>query len=356
MKKEKIKIILCGGGTAGSVTPLLAVARELSREMTEVDFLWLGTKKGPEKKLVDSDKIKFKSISSGKWRRYFSFKNILDIFLIIIGFFKACQIIYKYKPHAVLGAGSFVAVPVSWAAWFLGVPVLAHQQDARPGLANKLIAPVAKKITLTLPESQKDFDSKKTIITGNPVRQGILEGSKEKALEIFNLKKDLKTILILGGGTGALVINNLVKMALPELLEFCQVIHITGKGKTINFEDPAYHQYEFLTKEMPHALQAADLIITRAGMGTLTEISALGKPSIIIPLPGTHQEDNAEIFKKHDAAIIVSQKELRGGQLSREIKKLLFDEKKLKEISENSSKTIKKEAAASIVKEVLEII
>lgn len=357
LNNETIKLLLTGGGTGGSVTPLLAVADKFGEKFPQTEFVWLGTENGPEKKLVEERGIKFIAISSGKWRRYFSFKNITDIFLILAGFFKSLKIIQKEKPDIILSAGSFVSVPVVWAGRVLGVPSLIHQQDVAPGLANKLMAPVAKKITLTFLESRKSFPGKKTLVVGNPVRQEIFGGDKNRANKFFNLEDELPTVLIIGGGTGALAINDLIRDSFYELTKFCQIIHLTGGGKRLGeIDNKRYHAYEFLTGAMADALAAADLVVSRAGMGVLTELSLLGKPAIIIPIPDSHQEANAGIFKTKEAAVVLNQRELTADEFIVVIREMLGNKKKLNKLSERIGQVIPAGAAEKVVQEITNIV
>jgi UDP-N-acetylglucosamine--N-acetylmuramyl-(pentapeptide) pyrophosphoryl-undecaprenol N-acetylglucosamine transferase len=358
MKYATKKILLTGGGTAGSVSPLLAIANELritnppagrAGYELRIDFLWLGTNSGLERQMVERDSIKFKAIASGKLRRYFSWRNFFDLFLIKLGFFQSFFIILKWRPDLVITAGSFVSVPVIWAAWILRVPIVVHQQDARPGLANKLMAPFARVVTVTFKESLAYF-GRKAVWTGN-----ITRNMEHVTCNNFNLKRGLPVVLIIGGGTGAMAINELVWGALSELIEFCQIIHVTGKNKISRYknQDARYKQYEFLNiDQMAAAYAAADLVVSRAGMGVLTELSYLGKPVIIIPMPDSHQEDNAEIFQNKNAAIVLEQKKLTPTALVEEIKKLLADEKLRGQLGENIRTVMKKGAN----KEMAEII
>lgn len=342
-ENKKYKIFLTGGGTGGSVTPLLAIYDELKNE-SEFEFLWLGTKFGPGKVMVEKAGIKFKAISGGKLRRYFSFKNFLDIIKIKIGFFQALFIMIKSRPDLIMSAGSFISVPIAWAAWVLRVPVLIHQQDIVAGLANKLMAPFAKIITVTFESSLKDY-GKKAIWIGNPIRREL----KINSLKTHN---HLPVVLIIGGGTGAMAINELVKDSLSQLVKLCHVIHITGEKRNIsNTEIVNYKNYEFLDVEkMVEVLHAADLVITRAGLGFLSELSYLGKPSIIIPMPDSHQEVNAEFFKNRKAAIVINQKDLTAENFTHMIKDLLADEKILTNLSVNMAQAMKKGANQEMVK------
>ena len=338
--KKKKFIFLTGGGTGGSVVPLLAVAKEMS----EVDFLWLGTQAGPEKQIVEKEGMKFQIIISGKWRRYFSLKNFIDIFKIIGSFFQSVWLILIKKPDLIMSVGSFVSVPVVWAGWLLGVKILIHQQDARPGLANTLMAPFAGVMTVTFEKSLADY--KKAVWTGNPIRimnyeLGIQNGGKNA----------LPSVLIVGGGTGAQAINDLIYKGLSELTKFCQIIHITGKGKGKNIKSNNYQRFSFLdAKQMIEALRRSDVVVSRCGMGLLTELSYLGKPAILIPMPDSHQEDNAKIFANKNAAIVLNQKDLTPKKFIKEIKKILNDEVLRSMLRNNMKGVIKTDANKRIVK------
>jgi len=359
---KNYKILLTGGGTGGSVTPLLAIYDELTspqsslyqgeEEKVRFEFLWLGTKFGPEKGMVEKAGIKFKAISGGKWRRYFSLENLVDIVKIKLGFFQALFIMLKWRPDLVISAGSFISVPVVWAAWVLRVPILIHQQDIIAGLANKLMAPFVKIITVTFEKSLVDY-GKKAIWIGNPVR---------RELKINNLKTDnnLPIVLIIGGGTGAIAINKIVEDSLSELIKFCQVIHITGKEKSSLSNEVKitnYEKYEFLNvNKMIEALNTADLVVTRAGLGFLSELSYLSKPTVIIPIPDSHQEDNAAFFRNKKAAITVKQKYLTAENFTHMIKDLLSDKKNLEKLSVNMGQAMKKGANQEMVKIIKKII
>lgn len=367
--KNVNKILLTGGGTGGSVSPLLAIVNQLKNTPFMkgggggFDFLFIGSKNGPEKEMVEKEGIGFKAISSGKLRRYFSVKNILDLFFIIVGFFESIFIILKWKPDLIISAGSFVSVPVIWAGWILRVPILIHQQDVRAGLANKLMAPFAKVITVTFEESLRDY-GEKAVWTGNPTRQLTINNYQLSINEIkkkFELHNDLPVVLVIGGGTGAMAINELVWESLDELTKFCRIIHITGKGKNKEQEaknkEHNYKSFEFLNAEqMAEAYAAADIVVSRAGMGVLTELSYLGKSTILIPIPDSHQEDNAKIFKNKDAAIVLSQKGLDSKVFTENIKKLLDNKDLRDKLGENIKDAVKSGADQKIAEIISKII
>lgn len=356
----KHKIIFTGGGTGGSVTPLLAIYDEFLKDtekLKDMDFVWIGTEKGIENKMVSDERIRYISIASGKLRRYFSWQNFVDIFIIIFAFFQALIILQKEKPNLVMSAGGFVCVPVIWAAWAMRIPTMIHQQDIRPGLANKLMSPFASIITVTFESSLTDY-GKKAVWTGNPIRNKILNSiNKDEARKYFNIKSDKPVIFVVGGGTGAIALNELVISSLDKLLPICEIVHIYGKGKGNEIKNDNYHAYELLdTTGMSNAYTVSDLVVSRCGLGILTELSNLNKASILIPMPDSHQEDNAKIFAENKAAIVLNQKELTPEKLSQEILSLLVNTDLRKELSLNIGKVIKKGASKEIVNIIKEII
>lgn len=372
---KKVKILLTGGGTGGSVSPLLAIAEELRfSQEGDFEFFWLGTKTGPEREMVEKERIGFKAIHGGKLRRYFSWKNLLDLLFVKLGFWEAFFFIWGWKPDLVVTAGSFVSVPVVWAAWILRVPVLVHQMDARPGLANRLMAPFAKVITVTFEKSLSDY-GKKAVWVGSPIRQSLKTSIDQE--NYFNLKKDLPVVFVLGGGTGAQAINELIWKNLNNLTEFCQIIHQTGRGKNIGhreepigrrgdpgnavtpsvFKSDNYQSFEFLNVEqMAAAYAVADAVISRCGMGVLTELAFLGKPAILIPMPNSHQEDNAKIFEEKKAAVILDQRGLAAGTLKDEIVELLGDKEKKAALSRNIRQIFKQNPGQEIVRIIEDLL
>jgi UDP-N-acetylglucosamine--N-acetylmuramyl-(pentapeptide) pyrophosphoryl-undecaprenol N-acetylglucosamine transferase len=345
-----MKVLLTGGGTFGSVIPLIAIKEELEAGGEKHEFLWVGTKNGPEKDFVQSQDIEYKGIYSGKLRRYFSLKNITDIALIKLGFFESLGIIKKFKPDVIISAGSFVSFPVVLAGWILRRPALIHQLDIRPGLANKLMAPFAKKITVGFEKSLKDYPAKKTTWTGNPIRSSLKTSlSSEDIKEKFGLEDDLPTLLILGGGTGALHINKLVEDSLDELVKFCQIIHVTGKGKlNKNLKHKRYHVFGFLNN-LPEAYKVSDGVVSRAGLGTLSELAILGKSSLIMPMPDSHQEENADIYLEAGAILLANQRKLTSEEFVVKAKKIMYNDSLRWEFKENMKKISKTGANQEIV-------
>ncbi|MEA2065325.1 MAG: undecaprenyldiphospho-muramoylpentapeptide beta-N-acetylglucosaminyltransferase [Patescibacteria group bacterium] len=347
-----MKILLTGGGTMGSATPLLAMIDYWRDKNKKNEYLWIGTKNGIEKIAVKKENIKFNAIASGKLRRYFSWQNFIDPIFILIGFFQSFFIIREFKPDAILSAGSFVSVPVIFAGWLLKIPILIHQMDIRPTLSNKITAMFAAKITVGFKKSLKDYPTRKTVWTGNPIRQSIqAKNQKLKVENFFNLRNDIPVVLIVGGGTGAMAINKLILEAANELTKFCQIIHLTGKNRSASLSAPIenYHFFEFLNAEqMAFAYQLVDIVISRCGIGTLSELSFLKKPSVLIPIPNSHQEDNAELFKNAQAAIILDQNKITAKILAENIKKLLLDNRLKKQLSANIYKLTNPDATEKI--------
>ena len=316
MSEKTLRVLLTGGGSGGPTIPLLALADELKKQQKEnsmnCEFLFLGSKLGPEKEMVEKTDIPFQSIPSGKLRRYWSWQNFVDPWRIMAGGLAGLAAILRFKPNVVVSAGSFVSVPVSVAAWLMKVPHVILQMDVRPGLANRLMAPFSQALAFHLTGTEKHFPAisrKKQI--GAVVRDEILKADPENANTLFSLKADMPLILITGGGQGAAGLNRAVQPLLQEWLKSHQVVHLTGKGwdkDLVNHEN--YHAIEFVHEGMGDLLSRSNVVLTRAGMGILGELAALKKESVLIPLPGTHQEQNAALLAEKKSVHLISQKEL----------------------------------------------
>lgn len=325
-----MRVLLAGGGSGGSSAPVLAVAQELRRRR-QCEFLYVGTASGPEREMVARIGIPFRTVETGKLRRYWSLQNFLDLFRLPLGLAQSLSIVGSFRPSVAFAAGGFAAVPPLLAACILRVPTVIHQQDVEPGLANRILAPFATTITVTFADSANHFPRPRTLVTGNPVRAEILEGSREEAARLFGLRSDLPVVLATGGGTGALGLNHLIAGAAPALVSACQIIHITGRGKGVDAPDlgGGYNQVEFLAEGMGHVLAAADLVVSRAGLSTLTELAALGKPSVLVPMPRSHQNANAAVFSNAGAALLLQEDALDPSLLAEAILGLLGDEARL---------------------------
>ncbi|WP_446897265.1 undecaprenyldiphospho-muramoylpentapeptide beta-N-acetylglucosaminyltransferase [Clostridium sp. LBM24168] len=305
------KIILTGGGSAGHVTPNLALVPGLKQKGYSIEYI--GTKDGIERKIITAQKIKYYVISSGKLRRYFDIKNFTDPFKVVRGVFQALLIIRKVKPNIVFSKGGFVSVPVVIAAYLSKVPVIAHESDITPGLANRISAPYCNKICVTFPESLNKIKDGKGILTGTPIRREIINGSKIIGRRICNFKDDKPVILIVGGSLGSKFINNMVRNSLDVLLRRYNVIHICGRGNIDKKMEgkTGYLQFEYVNEDMPHILNISDIVISRAGANAIFELLALKKPNMLIPLSRKSSRGdqilNAASFEKRGYSMVLSE-------------------------------------------------
>ena len=277
-------IVLTGGGTAGHVTPNIAMIPRLKELGYKISYI--GSYEGIEKKLIEELGIPYYGISSGKLRRYFDVKNFTDPFRVLKGFMEAKKIMKELKPDVVFSKGGFVTVPVVIAASRRKIPTFIHESDMTPGLANKICIPFATKVCCNFPETISNLPKDKAVLTGTPIRQELLTGSKEKGLAFTGLSPDKPVILIIGGSLGATAVNEAVRSILPELLEDFQVVHLCGKGKLDESlkDTKGYVQYEYIKKELADLFALADIVISRAGANAICELSALNKPNLLIPL------------------------------------------------------------------------
>jgi UDP-N-acetylglucosamine--N-acetylmuramyl-(pentapeptide) pyrophosphoryl-undecaprenol N-acetylglucosamine transferase len=362
-EEKKIKIILSGGGTGGSVTSLLAIAEKAKINGKKWDFVFVGTYQGPEKGMVAESycPMRFRPMLSGKLRRYLSFNNFIDIFKIIFAFFQSFLILHEEAPDIILSAGSFASVPLIWAAGFKRIPVIIHQQDVCPGLANKLMSPAADVITVTFAKSLADYGPK-AIWIGNPTKSLDIEKYKKLITPTwskYGLKSTKPLILVTGGRMGAKVLNELIAGAQSKLVDF-QIVHLTGYNKANNIVDagPDYHVLESISHEDFLILMiSSKLVVSRAGLGALTELSELNKAAIIIPIPDSHQKNNADIFSDIGAVLVLNQKKLTPDKLAQEINSLLGDEVRLNSLSSKIGQVIRKGAALKaldLIEELLE--
>ncbi len=324
-----MKIVFSGGGTLGPVVPLLAIAEVYRAKDPKVQLVWVGTKNGPEREIVEQYDIPFFTMTAGKWRRYFSWWNFFDVFKIIAAFFKSIIFIWQEQPDLLISGGGFVSVPLHWAGWILGVPTWVHQQDVEPGLANRLMASVATKITTALREGTDKFSSKKTEWLGNPSRD--LSGANlVEARTKFNIPVGSPVIFALGGGTGSARLNEMVLEALPAWSRDWHVIHLVGKERPSELQARAegvfsnYHVYKFFTTEMKDAYALADVVIARAGFATITELAALSKAAVLLPMAGTHQEKNVKMFADNNAVIGLNEATDNGLKLAQIVKDLIL--------------------------------
>jgi UDP-N-acetylglucosamine--N-acetylmuramyl-(pentapeptide) pyrophosphoryl-undecaprenol N-acetylglucosamine transferase len=278
------KIVLTGGGTAGHVTPNLALLPSLKERGYEIHYI--GSYNGIERKLIEGAGIPYDGISSGKLRRYFDLKNFSDPFRVLKGCAEAMRLIRKYRPDVVFSKGGFVAVPVVLAARHYKIPTIIHESDMTPGLANKICIPSAVRVCCNFPETLNYLPKEKAVLTGSPIRKELLEGDRLTGLNYSGLSASRPILLVIGGSLGAVAINNQIRKILPRLLKSFQVIHICGKG---NLDESlighsGYVQYEYVDAPLRHLFAASDLVVSRAGANSICELLALRKPNILIPL------------------------------------------------------------------------
>ncbi len=313
------KIILTGGGTAGHVTPNLALIPSLKEHGYEIRYI--GSYEGIEKKLIEDAGIPYDGISSGKLRRYFDLKNFSDPFRVIKGYREALKLLKTYKPDVIFSKGGFVAVPVVLAARRRHIPTVIHESDMTPGLANKLCIPSARKICCNFPETLSYLPREKAVLTGSPIRQELLEGDRLTGLEYAHLSEEKPVIMVIGGSLGAVAINDAIRKLLPRLLTKYQVIHICGKNhldESLNGTS-GYVQYEYVDAPLRHLFAAADLVVSRAGANAISEILALRKPNVLIPLSAAASRGdqilNAGSFARQGFSTVLEEEAMTGDTL-----------------------------------------
>lgn len=308
------KIVLTGGGTAGHVTPNIAMIPRLKEMGYEISYI--GSYDGIEKKLIADYDIPYYGISTGKFRRYFDLKNFTDPFRVIKGVADARKALKQIRPDVVFSKGGFVSVPVVRAAHALKIPVICHESDMTPGLANRLCFSAASAVCCNFPETLSRIPDNKAVVTGTPIRGELLNGSRDKGLLFTELSGEKPVIMVIGGSLGAVAVNNAVRDALPELLKTFDVIHLCGRGKTSEFltNTEGYRQYEYITEELPDLFAASDVVISRAGANAICEILALKKPNLLIPLSAKASRGdqilNARSFEKQGFSLVLEEEEL----------------------------------------------
>ena len=325
------KIVLTGGGTAGHVTPNIALMPALKEAGYEITYI--GSKKGREKGLIEATGTKYYGISSGKLRRYLEWKNFSDPFRVMNGFFEAKRILRKIKPDFIFSKGGFVSVPVVLAAKARHIPAVIHESDMTPGLANRIALRGATTVCCNFPETVEKLQGNRAIWTGTPIRQELFSGDANRGLSFcgFDSANDKPVLLIIGGSQGSVFINNAVRGSLDELLKDFRIIHLCGKG---NLDESlknreGYAQYEFISKELPDLFAAADIIISRAGANAIFELLALKKPNILIPLglnaSRGDQILNARSFEKQGFSKVLEEESVTAELLTDTVRKVYAD-------------------------------
>lgn len=299
-----MKVLFAGGGTMGPVTPLLAVWEAWKQTDANIEGVWAGTRQGPERPVIESKKIPFFVIPKARFPRHVSFEWLWFVFSFLRAFWVSIRLLQKQKPDLVASAGGYTAVPMVLAANLLGIRIWVHHQDVALTLTTKLTVPFADLVTVAWEQNRKDLGDRVRLV-GNPVRQSVLIGSKQQAYEVFNIDQQKPTLLVFGGGTGSAWINKTIDAIVPKLIDQMNVIHVTGHNKLIQAQHSDHHVSGFLDEQMADAYTVADLIVCRAGLGTITELAALSKPAIVIPLPKSPQWANANAVK--DASVVLDQ-------------------------------------------------
>jgi UDP-N-acetylglucosamine--N-acetylmuramyl-(pentapeptide) pyrophosphoryl-undecaprenol N-acetylglucosamine transferase len=314
MEKKK-KIVMTGGGTAGHVTPNIALMPALREK--GYDITYIGSYKGMERELIEAQGVPYFGISSGKLRRYFDLKNFSDPFKVLKGYGQAISLLKKIKPDVVFSKGGFVSVPVVLAAKFCHIPAIIHESDITPGLANRIAIRGAKKVCCNFPETLKYLPSEKAVLTGSPIRRELFSGNADAALSLCGFKDHSKPVLlIVGGSSGSKIINEAVRNVLPKLLEQFYIIHLCGKGNLDESKKdlPGYSQFEYAGAELTDMFALADMAISRAGANSICELLALHKPNLLIPLSAAASRGdqilNAKSFAGQGFSYVLEEEDL----------------------------------------------
>lgn len=350
------RIILTGGGTAGHVTPNIALIPKLKE--LGYDIQYIGSYNGIEKELIEPFGIPYHGISSGKLRRYFSLQNFTDPFRVIKGLGEAKKLIRDLKPDVIFSKGGFVSVPVVLAGKKCKVPVIIHESDMTPGLANKLAIPSATKVCCNFPETLEHLPKDKAVLTGSPIRQELLSGNKIAAMDLCGFSADKPVILVIGGSLGAVAVNNAVRAALPELLESFQIVHLCGKGKVDESLNgtKGYKQFEYIKNELRDIFALADIVISRAGANAICELLALRKPNILIPLSANASRGdqilNARSFERQGFSIVLEEEETTKETLLSAVNKLYTNRSTYMDAMRNSGQQDSIQTILNLVQEL----
>ncbi len=306
------KIVLTGGGTAGHVTPNIALIPYLQKAGYEITYI--GSINGIERKLIADFDIPYVPIQTGKFRRYFDPKNFTDPFRVIKGFQEAYSFLKKERPDVVFSKGGYVSVPVVQAAASLKIPCICHESDMTPGLANKLCLPLAKKICCNFPETMKSLPSGKAVLTGTPIRDELFQGDRQRGLDLCGFTSDKPVLMVIGGSLGAQSVNRTIRENIDALLADFQIVHLCGKDKMDNLmlTIPGYKQFEYVKDNLKHLYAMADIVISRAGANAICELLALKKPNILVPLPTGRgdQKLNAKSFAEQGYSVLIDDDDL----------------------------------------------
>ena len=350
------KIVMTGGGTAGHVTPNIALFDSLQKDGYEIHYI--GSYEGIEKGLIEDKKIPYYGISSGKFRRYRSWKNLTDPFRVLHGFFQARRLLGRIRPNVVFSKGGFVSVPVVMAAKTRHIPVIIHESDLTPGLANKLAMPSATKVCCNFPETLPYLPKEKAVLTGSPIRQELLHGNKQATKDFCGFTGDLPILMVMGGSIGSVYINNAIRGCIDTLLTKYQIIHLCGKGNIDESlkDKKGYAQFEYISENLPDLFAAADLVVARAGANSICELLALHKPNILIPLSRNASRGdqilNANSFAKQGFSVVLEEEEVTSESLMATIDDVMAHRSKYIDAMKNSGQMNAIETIMGLIEEV----
>lgn len=365
-----MRIVLTGGGTGGHIVPLAVVAKKLKEKNPETEFLFVGPKGDLEEKIMSEAGIPIKKVLTGKMRRYFSWLNFLDCFRIPIGVIQSLGILLWYMPDAVFSKGGSPSLPVVLAAWAYRIPVMIHESDANPGLANSMLGKFSTRVAVSYPAAEQYFPSAQVVMTGNPVKADIAQGDAGKARALFNFIESKKVIYVVGGSQGSQIINDSIVEILPQLLHKYQIVHQTGFKNFEGVEKKAgelgikaghdgYYPIAFVENEMKDIFALSDLVISRAGANSISEIAANGKPSILIPIEHSandHQRMNAYAIAKIGGCVVLEESNLGPNMLSGKIDEIMENEEMRNKLANNIKSFYHPDAADRIAEGILEMV
>lgn len=365
-----MKIILTGGGTGGHLVPLITVAGKIKEKAPETEFVFMGPKGKMEQEILGPTGIRTRKIMSGKMRRYVSGYTLIDIIKIPIGIIQALFWLLVEMPDAVFSKGGYASLPVVIVAWMYRIPVMIHESDVNPGMANSMLSKFVERVAISFPEAEKYFPSSQVVLTGNPVRSDITQGDPQKAREAYHFTDMKKVIFVLGGSQGARAINNKILDILPELMHKYQIIHQTGEANFNEVKTKAgvlgikpgregYYAMAFYGEEIKDILALSDLIITRAGASTLSEIAAVKKPAIVIPLStsaNNHQRMNAYSVAKNGGCLVLEEDNIGSNMLLEKIEEVMNNEELRQKMANNIAVFYHPDAADKIAEGVLGMI
>ncbi|MEK7598530.1 MAG: undecaprenyldiphospho-muramoylpentapeptide beta-N-acetylglucosaminyltransferase [Patescibacteria group bacterium] len=362
-----MKIALAGGGTGGHIVPLINVANKIREKFPDAEFVFIGSKGKMEEEFMSREGIPTENISVGKMRRYFAFANFIDFFKVIAGVFHALWYLLVHMPDAIFSKGGYASFPVVLVGWLYRIPIMIHESDSVPGVTNSILSKFATRIAVSYPSAEKEFPASQVVLTGNPLQPDINQGDAARIRAKFSLLESKRTIFVMGGSQGSRIINIKIVNILPQLLHKYQVIHQTGEK---NFEEvkhkagelgikagrEGYHIFPFIGAELKDVFAVADLVITRAGANSLSEVAANAKPSIVIPIESSannHQRMNAYALAKIGGCVVLEETNLGEHVLLNKINEIMESAELQKKLSENIKTFYHADAAEKITEGIL---